>query len=87
MKNKDCSNCKYHCSQSIAEPDRRRIFESFWGLQNFERQRDFICQTVQSNNPKRVIKQVVKKFNVSFLLWSEDCQGMQAVLYQHSWNW
>ena len=61
MKNKDCSNCKFHCSQSIAEPDRRRIFESFWGLGNFERQREFICQTVQSNNPKRVITGRKKK--------------------------
>ena len=74
MKDIDCSNSKFHCSQKIAESDRNQIFESFWGLGNFERCRDLICQTVQSNNPKRVITGRKKKS----LMYSFSC-GQKTV--------
>ena len=39
--------------QKIDEECRQQIFSTYWGLQNYERQRDFICQNVADGSPVR----------------------------------
>lgn len=57
VKNIDCTSCKFHCNEMYSDDERQQIFESYWSLGNYERQRDFICAHVREYSPK---VQVVK---------------------------
>ena len=43
MKDIDCNKCRFECSLNVDEDNRRRIFQDYWGLKSYDRQRDFIC--------------------------------------------
>ena len=49
----NCSKCRYKCSEKFTEENRQQIFTAYWALQDYTRQRDFICQHVTSSQPKR----------------------------------
>jgi hypothetical protein len=49
----DCSNCRFKCTIKISEDDRKKIFESYYKLASYERQRDFVCQMITSVTPVR----------------------------------
>ena len=38
MRIKDCSKCKFKCSEKISEEQRQQIFNSYWNLQSHDRQ-------------------------------------------------
>jgi hypothetical protein len=42
MKDIDCNKCRFECSLNTDEDNRRRIFQEYWGLKSYDRQRDFI---------------------------------------------
>jgi hypothetical protein len=46
MKDIDCNKCRFECSLNVDEDNRRRIFQEYWGLKSYDRQRDFICSHV-----------------------------------------
>ena len=47
---KDCSKCRFKCSSKISYDNRQKIFSEFWSLNSNDRQRDFVCQSVESIN-------------------------------------
>ena len=40
------NKCRFECSLNVDEDNRRRIFQEYWGLKSYDRQRDFICSHV-----------------------------------------
>jgi hypothetical protein len=49
----DCSKCKYKCTKNFTEEVREKICESFWALNDYCRQKDFILANVKSLDVKR----------------------------------
>lgn len=47
-----CRSCKFHCPQKISEENRQAIFSSYWGLEDLQRQRDFLANHIDDINPK-----------------------------------
>jgi len=45
-------NCRYNCKDLTAE-ERRSIFDSFWGTQNWQSQENIISNLVKITSPKR----------------------------------
>ena len=43
----DCSKCKRRCTNFISESQREDIFNTFYSLSSYERQKDFVCRHVQ----------------------------------------
>ena len=68
----NCEKCRLKCETKISNEQRQKIFDSFWKLGSYERQKDFVCGKVDEDNtktfqdetgkpiPKR--KQVSRKF-------------------------
>lgn len=48
----DCTKCRYNCSSNLNNEDRNNICKAYWNLETYERQKDFILASVQSNEPK-----------------------------------
>lgn len=48
-----CKSCKLKCDEKITKQERQNLFDIYWGLQDYRRQRDFICQNVIAAPPKR----------------------------------
>ena len=62
MRIKDCSKCKFKCSEKISEEQRQQIFNSYWKLQSHDRQRDYICDHVLEKFKAGVKKKVARSF-------------------------
>ena len=45
--------CAYKCPQNINEEDQITIFNEYWGMKSFARQRDFIAPHVEMKRVKR----------------------------------
>lgn len=54
MLKQPCSNCKFKCASVFTEEDRQKIFDSFWSLGAYERQKDFICSSVEEKKHKNI---------------------------------
>ena len=50
----DCTKCRFQCSR-ISEEKRKELFQSFYSLKVYERQKDFICGNVPEKSTKTVI--------------------------------
>ena len=48
-----CNNCRQECSSRISDIEREKLFTSYWGLKNAEKQRQFISNSVKCIEPKR----------------------------------
>lgn len=61
----DCSKCRFRCSDKMSEEDRKDIFSLYYGMSSYEHQRQFLCQMIDSENPKRCIgkKTVSRQFH------------------------
>ena len=55
MKNVDCSRCRYKCQENINEEKREDIFKTFWGLGDYNRQKDFVCRQVKVKKTKTIL--------------------------------
>ncbi|XP_070182460.1 uncharacterized protein [Littorina saxatilis] len=51
----DCSKCKYKCSENFSTLEKQNIFESFYKLANYDRQKDFICHHVVQKKTRRYL--------------------------------
>ena len=52
IKQCDCTKCRYKCYRKCTEGERQHIFDSFWSLESYERQKDFICSRVLEKKTK-----------------------------------
>ena len=48
-----CLKCRFKCNEKIPEEARQHIFDSYYNLGSYERQRDFICSMVRTVKPVR----------------------------------
>ena len=48
-----CKSCRHECSGKMSEENRKKLFESYWGLNNTEKQGQFIANCTQCEEPKR----------------------------------
>ncbi|CAH1110693.1 unnamed protein product [Psylliodes chrysocephalus] len=49
----DCKKCRFKCLKNFNENNRQGICKMFWGLLNYQRQKDFILKHVNSSVPCR----------------------------------
>ena len=72
-----CKSCRFKCTTMVSEENRKQIFNSFWSLASYERQKDFVCSCVtekktrtylDDNNEVKEKKRMVSR---SFTLESE----------------
>lgn len=49
----NCTKCKFKCAENFNEDCRVEICKMFWGLSNYQRQKDFILKHVHSSIPRR----------------------------------
>ena len=57
----DCSKCRYKCNQNISFEQRTVIRNFYYGLDSYERQKDYICSRVQEKNTKTCLKATTKR--------------------------
>ena len=53
LKDVDCAKCKFKCSTNISQEQHQNIFETYYRLGSYERQRDYKCQKV-SEQPAKI---------------------------------
>lgn len=64
LKPVDCSKCKRRCTEKVDEQKREDIFTTFYGMQSYERQKDFVCRHITQTETKTYLgadKQPVPK--------------------------
>lgn len=49
----DCTNCTFKCNSNFSECERNEICKTYWGLANYQRQKDYILKCVKMSEPKR----------------------------------
>lgn len=49
----DCTRCRFKCVEHFNENNRAEICKMFWGLSNYQRQKNFILKHVNSSKPCR----------------------------------
>ncbi|MES9882503.1 MAG: hypothetical protein ABW185_16670 [Sedimenticola sp.] len=52
VKGKDCTRCRFKCSDNVTEDQRADIFKTYWDLGDYEKQRGFICQHIDQTEPE-----------------------------------
>ena len=48
----DCSKCAKKCQERVSEQQRKDIFDQFYCLQPYERQKDFVCRHVSETETR-----------------------------------
>jgi hypothetical protein len=48
----DCK-CRFKCAETISKECQQSMFDSYWGLGNYERQRQFLLEQIQTTEPQR----------------------------------
>jgi hypothetical protein len=65
----DCTKCKYKCNDRISAENRVELFNTFYLLADYERQKDFICANIRQKKTRIILnrpnKAVQNKRNVS----------------------
>lgn len=51
-----CTNCRFKCVSVFTEEDRQKIFDSFWNLGSYERQKDFVCSRIEEKKTRTYLK-------------------------------
>jgi len=54
VKSKDCQKCRFRCSEKVPEEERQNIFDLYWQLGDYDKQRSFICSNVSVADTKGV---------------------------------
>lgn len=47
VREKDCSRCRYSCSQNITSEQRQEIFNHFWSLDSYVKRLYYYCQSIK----------------------------------------
>jgi len=67
LKPHGCTKCRFNCANKVDDDTRLTIFNEYWNLQSYERQRDFICSHVLEReslgSPTKKKKQVARTFS------------------------
>lgn len=65
--------CRLKCSKYVTEDQRKVLFNEYWKLASFQRQRDVILGCIQYNEPRyrRTEKETPRKANARFFLQVE----------------
>lgn len=68
----NCSKCRLKCETKITSEQRQQLFDAFWSLANYERQKDYVCARIEETGTKTYLdgegrtkskrKQVARKF-------------------------
>ena len=68
----NCNTCRLKCQNKMTDEQRQKIFNSFWALAHYERQKDFVCARIEEKSTKTHVneagnieskrKQVTRKF-------------------------
>ena len=53
----DCSKCRFKCTSKISEEYRDEIFQYFWSLISYERQKEFVCSRIEEKKTKTYINE------------------------------
>ncbi|CAC5393374.1 unnamed protein product [Mytilus coruscus] len=53
VKYRDCSRCRFRCSNKVSKEDAYKIFSTYYEMGSYEKQRAFLCQHVDQDNAKR----------------------------------
>ncbi|VDH95527.1 Hypothetical predicted protein [Mytilus galloprovincialis] len=66
IKKHACSKCRFRCADKLSEDERLALFNNYWNLKSYERQRDYISSRVLERNsigsPSKKRKQVARTF-------------------------
>lgn len=52
MKDIDCTKCRFKCTEKFSKERRSQIFQFFWAIGNYERQKDFVCTNITTKPTK-----------------------------------
>lgn len=68
LKPHGCTKSRFNCANKVDDDTRLTIFNEYWNLQSYERQRDFICSHVLQRESlgsptKKKQKQVARTFS------------------------
>lgn len=53
VKYRDCSRCRFRCSNKVSKEDAYKIFSTYYEMGSYEKQRAFLCQHVDQDKAKR----------------------------------
>jgi hypothetical protein len=67
MNYRECSKCRFSCSVKIPEEQADKIFNTYYQLGSYEKQRNFICQHVEQSESKRCTTNRKEHSNAYFL--------------------
>ena len=66
IKQHSCSKCRFNCADKVSEDEGLSLFNDYWNLKSYERQRDYICSRVlerdSTGSPTKKRKQVARTF-------------------------
>ena len=51
----DCTNCKYKCTTKVNEKERNNIFETFWSINSYQWQKDFLISRIEEEQTKKYV--------------------------------
>ncbi|KAK7486497.1 hypothetical protein BaRGS_00022298 [Batillaria attramentaria] len=51
----DCSKCRYDCNNRVSEEYRQELFQTFYALDTYERQKDFVCAHVRDRETVSIL--------------------------------
>ena len=64
----DCTKCKLKCTDRISTEERQTVFQTFYSLENYERQKDYVCRHMEVKSTRTYLddhgQPVMKKRNV-----------------------
>jgi len=48
----DCTKCRSKCSTKISEDERQELFDTYWNMGDYDKQRSFLCQNTTQRDTK-----------------------------------
>lgn len=74
-------NCRSRCYDKLSEESRRKIFESFWGLGDRDKQWIYVANLVKKQNKRRVYTDTVsrRKYTLKYSLPVADGDNIEHV--------
>ena len=74
VKNVDCSKCRFKCTERISEEERKCIFQTYWAVGDYNKQRQFICSNVENKAPQKIStsRKIKKTVSNSYFLSASE---------------
>ncbi|MEE6512551.1 hypothetical protein FKM82_019608 [Ascaphus truei] len=72
----DCRKCRFKCQRNFTEDERKKICELYWGIKDYQRQKEFILKYVKASEPKRkTIAEGIKSRHESRAYYLQNAKG------------